>query len=303
VRVFFASDLHVDVRAGLAASARLASWTCQNATADDVLVLGGDYGNRDAPIRQCLELFAGFPGPKLALTGNHDVWAKAPAPGSSNARLEHLLDLFEGAGFHALERAPYRHGGVGFVGVMGWYDFSFREPSMNVPLEVYHAKGMPGLAGTVWADGDYVDWGVTDPQFTNAQVRALSAQFDAVSDLETVYAFTHHVPVVELLRPRDLPPGKHRRDVVPAKWLILNTYLGSDRLGHAILEHADRVALALCGHIHLARAVTREGVEFVSNGSSYEDKELIVVEGSSWSRRTFWADGPGGEAGGANRPT
>ncbi len=146
---------------------------------------------------------------------------------------------------------------------------------------------MPGFKGAVWADGDHVDWGVTDPQFTTTQVESLAKQLDALSEMEAVIVATHHVPVVELLRPRDLDPAVHRRDVVPKRWLILNTYLGSERLGSLIESHVANVPLALCGHIHLARQVERGGVLFASNGSDYKTKEVLVWEDGGLSRHRF----------------
>jgi len=287
MRVFFASDLHIDVRRGMPSSVQLASWVCAQSTPDDVLILGGDYGNDDESVARCLRLFRRFQGPKLAIAGNHDVWSKADAGAGSIARYDGLSRVFENVGFHPLEHRPYRHHGVGFAGAMGWYDFSLREDSLSVPLEVYHAKSMPGFSGVVWADGDHVDWGVTDPQFTSRQLERLSSQLDELVDLETVIVVTHHVPVVELLRPRDLDPSIHRRDVVPRRWLILNTYLGSDRFGHLIESHSARIPLALCGHIHLARQVERGGVLFASNGSSYETKEVIVWSDGQLERHQF----------------
>ncbi|MEM1348685.1 MAG: metallophosphoesterase [Myxococcota bacterium] len=231
MRVFFSSDLHVDVQRGMPSAVQLAAWVCQRSAPDDVLILGGDYGNDDDAVARCLRLFRRFRGAKLAIAGNHDVWSKHDAGAGSRARYEGLAGVFANVGFHALEHSPFRLGRVGFAGAMGWYDFSLREESLEVPLEVYHAKGMPGVPGVVWADGDYVDWGITDPQFTTTQLDNLARQLDALTELDLVIVATHHVPVVELLRPRDLDPALHRRDVVPRRWLILNTYLGSDRLG------------------------------------------------------------------------
>lgn len=286
MRVYFASDLHVDVRSGASSTARLARWVCDRARPEDVLVLGGDYGDTDEAIAACLEAFEGFLGPRLAIAGNHDVWARGEDV-DSRTRYEGLTGVFERAGFHALEREAFIHGGVGFVGAMGWYDYSFREPSLQIPLEVYHAKSMPGVAGPVWADGEYVDWGVTDPQFTTEQVRALRGQLESLEGVDEIVAVTHHVPVRALLRPQELDPSVHRRDVVPRKWLILNTYLGSQRLGELILRHAERVQVALCGHIHLPRMAQRGGVRFISNGSDYATKELIVYEGGRITRQRF----------------
>ncbi len=286
MKVYFASDLHYDVGAGKGASTALARYLDQHATADDVLLLGGDYGNDDDAVEACLALFADFPGHRLAIAGNHDAWVDTDVT-DSRARIARLSEQFDAAGFRSLEEEPAIIDGVGFAGAIGWYDYSFRVESLEVPIEVYESKGYPGAAGAVWNDARFVDWGVTDPEFTREQGESLARQLEALRGVERAIVVTHHVPTEALLRPDFLPPGVDRASVVPRKWLILNTYLGSSMFEDIIVDAPVDVELALCGHIHLGRSVERRGVRFVSNGSNHKTKELVVWRDGMLERLTF----------------
>lgn len=287
MRIFFASDLHYDVAIGPSGTAALAEWVCSEGTAEDVLLLGGDYANSDEKVRECLEHFEGFPGDKLAIAGNHDVWVVDTDDERSRERYDGLSEIYAEFGIHPLEDEPVNIGGVGFVGAMGWYDYTFRVESLDVPLEVYERKGFPGVPGPVWNDGRNVNWGIGDPDFTDEQLTRLEQQLDAVSDAESVVVMTHHVPTTGLLRPQFLPETVPRRIAVPRKWLILNTYLGSQRFEELLARHAERIDVAFCGHIHLSREAERSRVRFVSNGSDHKHKELVTYEAGELTRRSF----------------
>lgn len=287
MRVFFASDLHFDAEPGASVVVEMANYLRQTATPDDVLVLGGDYANDDQTLLECLELFEAYPGPKLAIAGNHDVWQPIDEATSSLERYAGLSALFERAGFHPLEDDPVVVNGVGFAGAMGWYDYSFREPTLDVPLAVYQDKRLPQSSEPVWNDARYVDWGRTDPEVTEWQLTRLRKQLDQLSEADKIIVVTHHVPTSGLLRPRWLPTFVPRRLVVPQKWLILNTYLGSRRFGDLLTEYDDQIDVALCGHIHLGRKTVQDGIVFISNGSNYRRKELLIYNEGRITRRRF----------------
>ncbi|MGM0557782.1 MAG: hypothetical protein ACQEVA_15465 [Myxococcota bacterium] len=67
----------------------------------------------------------------------------------------------------------------------------------------------------------------------------------------------------------------------------MNTYLGSKRFERLLNVYASRIELVMCGHIHLGREAWSSGLRFVSNGSSYETKELVVWSGGAVARRAF----------------
>ena len=170
---------------------------------------------------------------------------------------------------------------------MGWYDYTLRDPMLGVPMDVYRRKSTPRATGPVWNDALFAKWGMSDPDVTDWQLERLRSQFGQVDGAERVVAALHHVPTKKLLRPSFLPAFLPRRQVVPEKWLVLNTYLGSRRFEELLADYAERVEVAFCGHIHLGRDATASGVRFVSNGSSYRRKELLVWSNGELERVTF----------------
>jgi predicted phosphohydrolase len=290
MRLFFTSDLHVEHRVGRRASRTLAEWVQDRGRDSDVLILGGDYGHEDEAIEASLEMFVDFPGTVLAVAGNHDVWGDPDR--SSEARLHRLWAHFESLGFHPLGAEPIVVDGVGFVGGMGWYDYSFRDRELDVPMDVYRDKRLPWTEEPVWRDAEFVQWPDSDEERVDRQIERLRDHLATLPDTPEIVAAFHHVPSPTLLRPSVLPDGLPRRVLVPERWLILNTYLGSRRFGDVLAEETDdRVELALCGHIHLARRAVDRGVTFVSNGSDHDCKELIVYDGSHLRRRRFGPNG------------
>jgi 3',5'-cyclic AMP phosphodiesterase CpdA len=288
MRVFFASDLHYDKSRGRASARRLAEFVVTEGVADDILILGGDYANDDATVTSCLELFDAFAGRKAAIAGNHDIWVgEDAAAAQSMSRYRGLSDLFADAGVHPLEDEPLVFGNVALVGAMGWYDYSLRDPMLDVPMEVYRGKSTPRANGPVWNDALYAKWGMTDPEVTDWQLERITAQLEQVKDAESIIVALHHVPTKKLLRPSILPAFLPRRQVVPKKWLVLNTYLGSSRFEDLLADYADRIDSVFCGHIHLARRARTRDLRFASNGSSYREKELLVWADGHLTRRSF----------------
>ena len=285
MRLFFVSDLHMDAGRGTDSAVSLADWVTDEGEPQDVLILGGDYGNDDDTVNRCLDMFRSFPGRTLAIAGNHDVWVSEEE--SSLDRYRRLGDLFRTAGFHPLEEEPVVIGDVGFVGALGWYDYSFRVPELDVPMEVYRRKSMPGAGTPVWMDGVFVRWDFTDEEMTNRQVDRLRSHLEQLGDVSKIIVAIHHVPTEALLRPKMLPDFMPRRLVVPHKWLVLNTYLGSRRFGELLAGYADRIEVALCGHIHLGRRVVENGITYASNGSDYRSKEVVVYDPPELWRKKF----------------
>ncbi len=285
MRIFFANDLHYDARRGRASTEAMARWLVDEADEADVLILGGDYGNDEETIAECLALFEPFPGTRLAIAGNHDVWVDREA--SSWDRYHRLPELFEQAGFHPLEDEPIRVGDVGFVGALGWYDYSFRVPELGIDEEVYRDKRLPDSAQPVWKDAYYANWEASDPEVADWQLDRLRRQLEHLADAPEIVGALHHVPTERLLRPEILPDFMPRRLFVPHKWLVLNTFLGSQRFAELFAEFARRIDLVVCGHIHLARRAVEHGITFAANGSDYETKELLVYDPPRLYRRTF----------------
>lgn len=276
--IFATSDLHFGMRPdGDAATRRLAAHL-RGARSTDVLLLVGDLGVGDETIAECLALFLDFPGAKLAIPGNHDVWVPADAPIDSRERRARLPRLFRDAGFHPLEEGPIVIGGIGFAGCMGWYDYSFRDESLGYSLTCYETKCEPESTEPVWGDAEYVRWPWSDGEVAAREAARLGQHLQHLSDAREVIVVTHHLPTSRLLF--------HPRALVPKFWRFANAFLGSERLGVTIAKYPN-VRLALCGHIHEPREAAVGHQHFATVGGDYGRKALLSYDGSRIKRQWF----------------
>lgn len=281
MKMFFASDLHYRVRSeGDAAVRALANHLrAPNADKDDVLVLVGDLATDDEALRDCLRLFAGFPGRKCAVAGNHDVWVENGE--SSWTRYRRLSAIFRAQGFHPLEDEPLVIGGLGLAGSMGWYDYSFRDEEIGIPLYSYSKKTFPGAEGPLWNDANLVHWGMPDEDMARWQAERLERHLGMLWRCDEKIVAIHHVPTKRLLF--------HPRWILPRETRFANAFLGSERFGEIAVLH--RASLVVNGHIHMAGDKRIGGTRFMSIGGDYDAKQLIIRDGDRCVRRTFTSSG------------
>jgi hypothetical protein len=196
----------------------------------------------------------------------------------------------EAAGFHYLDRAPYVRDGVGFVGSIGWYDYSYRLDHLEIPLRFYEAKLAPGAAkslsryrhlcatsndipewalsvGTRWMDGANVHLPFNDAEFTERLVRKLEEHLAQLAGTaETIVAAIHHLPFRQLVLYKDNP-----------RWDFAAAFMGSERFGEVLLRH-DKVRHMFCGHAHKHDRVQIGRLECFCIGSTYRRKRFEVLE-------------------------
>jgi predicted phosphohydrolase len=248
----------------------------------DVLVLAGDVATGDAEHQQSvLALFSGFDGPRLYVPGNHDLWSDGRSGATERLYREQLPAIVESCGFRYLPTGPVLVDNVAFVGVVGWYDYSFRQqasprPGLKVtPLRpvtdgdtirlkaVRHRVGIAwedvaaedcaagGLAWTeageprslLWNDAVYIAWEAGDPEVCRREADQVTRWLAQLpAHVEQVVGVCHCVPFSDLL-------GGFTREVSLAH---CRGYMGSDLLGQAFAAD-PRVRMVLCGHAHHQR--------------------------------------------------
>jgi predicted phosphohydrolase len=192
MRIVVAADLHYHPRWSEALT-RLARQVREERPA--CLVLAGDVGHPLNYFRLGLALFADLDCPRLVLAGNHDLWA---GQYDSQTLWDQALEATaQAAGFIWLERENVRLGSLGICGTLGWYDYSARDPALEISDEDYYVnKGMFNN------DGNYINWSVTDQEFAAALVEGFSARLAALCDdpsITQVLAITHVPPFEENL--------------------------------------------------------------------------------------------------------
>jgi hypothetical protein len=239
-------------------------------------------------MERCLSRFT-HPGPKLFVPGNHELWTTEPD--SYGLLLVQLPARVRSLGWHWLQGEPFRADGVGIVGTIGWYDYSFAQPGLGIPRRFYERKVSPGAAAYFrnyadllersddvaahameivarWNDGRFVKLHRSDEHFLDELLGMLRGQLQRLSEgsTRTIVAATHHLPFRELL------PPSHS-----AQWDFTKAYLGSEKLGELLLEF-PKVKHLFCGHSHFPAQVQRGGILAVNIGSGYREKAFKVLE-------------------------
>lgn len=224
----------------------------------NVLVLAGDISSFDmVDYDDCLSHFDRFQGAKLAVAGNHDLWTRNT---SSMLRYREVLpDMLKKHRFHYLDAKPIIIEDIGFVGNMGWYDYSFRfqeetnggviiEDKLvklkDLPTEIYADKRFRLFDGKTksyecWADGDYIILPRSDESYADLLSQKLEFDISQVRDkARKLVAVTHHVPFANMVR-------INGRDVSN----IWCAYSGSEKTGRVLLAE-PKVTTLISGHTH-----------------------------------------------------
>ncbi len=291
MKLLITADLHYNIARCRPGVRRLAREAC--AAGGDAIVLVGDTAGSDlAPLRECLRLFADFPGRRFMVAGNHCLWTRDTDEGASLRRYRQTLpDAAADEGFEMLDHAPAFVDGVGLVGTVGWYDYSFRDRSLGIPEAFYRAKLAPGAAaylgghedllaahrddltdahlalGARWMDGVHVRLGISDEAFVEDQAHKLARHLaDAERRSERVLAFLHHLPFAELV-PTARPP----------RFAFAAAFMGSGRLGEPLLA-CRKLTDVYCGHSHWAAEARIKHIRAVNVGSTYTEKKLCKLE-------------------------
>jgi predicted phosphohydrolase len=285
MRLLVTADLHFNHRGSRPVAERLID--DMNAAGGDGVLLVGDTAVADGDsLEQCLSRFT-LRGPKLFVPGNHELWTET----SDSYKIFHtdLPRRVKAAGWHWLEGEPFIAGDAAVVGSVGWYDYSFAQPSLGIPRRFYERKVSPGGAERLadfadllsrtddvskaarkvvarWNDGKFVKLGRGDEAFLEERLGELRRSLDAVQHCSQIVAAVHCLPFRALL------PPSHS-----AQWDFTKAYLGSERIGSLLEEYAS-VTRAYFGHSHFAREATVGHIHAVNIGSGYRSKTFLRVD-------------------------
>jgi len=231
--------------------------------ADVLLIVGDTFVFKQEFLIKCLQLFDNFGGDKLFVAGNHDLWTHGV---NSLELYEKVLPrITRQCGFHYLDQKPFIKGKVGFVGNIGWYDYSFKDKSKPIPPYYYSSKQWPSVV--TWNDGLYVHLGISDSAFTEGVNRKLKRHLVQTSkQVSTIICAVHHVPFRQLLRTNHTSIDK-----------FLTAFSGSAETDK-IIRSFPKVKYVFCGHTHQKKKAIIDGITAINIGSDYLRKRFEVLE-------------------------
>lgn len=285
MRLLLTADLHYNHPRSRAPADELIEQ--MNRAGGDVLLVVGDTAAFDGPaLESCLSRFH-FPGPRLFVAGNHELWTHGP-DSHENFR-QSLPRRVRQLGWHWLQSQPFVADGVAIVGSVGWYDYSFAQENLGIPRRFYAAKVSPGAAEHLpqhtsllaktddlppharqvvarWNDGQFVKLHRSDEQFLEELLSELESQLDSLRGVHHVIAAVHHLPFAQLL------PPSHS-----AQWDFAKAYLGSGRIGDLFLRYTN-LRQVLCGHSHFPAEARVGHIHAINIGSGYRSKKFLSIE-------------------------
>jgi 3',5'-cyclic AMP phosphodiesterase CpdA len=247
MRVALTSDLHVEHHPDVVplVGERV------RALRPDVLVVAGDVSSQLGTLEAALTALREAAPRLVFVPGNHDLWTRAGEPSSRELYEREIPAACARAGADCVGRAPIDIGGVVFCGVTGWYDYSLRNRALDATFtRADYERGAWGrlrwndTARVVWPDddGDELD----APAICARQVASLKVQLAEAGTRPTVVV-THHLPFHGLVTSKGEPP-----------WDFINGFMGSERLGEAIVA-AGNVRAAVAGHTHFRKRLDVDG--------------------------------------------
>lgn len=288
MRIIITSDLHYNVARSRGPTEAIAREICTSG--GDVLLFVGDSASTDLSVLdQVLGLFESFKGVKLLVAGNHELWTIGGADSLAKYERE-VAESCRRNGVHYLDASPIRLGDIGFVGNVGWYDFSFRPAAMRIPLRFYRHKVAPGAAACLekhrhllaedtdvppaarevtsrWMDGERVRLPMGDVEFTQALACKLRRHLEEIdAQVDRIIVGLHHLPFAELV-PRTIIPN----------WAFAGGFLGSELFGETLLEF-PKISHVFCGHSHREMTCRKGHLFCKSIGSTYRAKQYEVLE-------------------------
>jgi len=281
MRLAFTSDIHVDssprnVELIPVLVERIA------ANAPDVFILAGDIGSERGEFAKGLAAFADLTCPKLVVPGNHDIWIDSKRQllkgiDSTRKYYELLPAICREHGFVPLWMTPYRIGEIGFIGSIGWYDYTFRNHRFDdeITMEMY-ATGQYGRS--MWIDMRRAWWlrepadklrnperkrlCKSDGEVCDEMIASLMKQADELSadGVPQIVAVIHHLPFARM--------ANYIEDL---SWDFFATFLGSERMGEALLRN-ERITHAICGHTHYKNDLTVGHIRGLTSPIGYIDE-------------------------------
>jgi predicted phosphohydrolase len=248
MKIVYTSDLHYDASPHNPEAIRQVAAEFKKLE-PDVVILAGDLGDTLDSLEKVLTCFADIDAARLLVPGNHDLWiepGKGFGQGSdSGEKYASLIPALAGRlDFVDLGQGPFYLGNVGFVGSLGWYDYTLADPRLGLSPEDYQAHR---FGDKVWWDHSRINWrrypratdevGLTDREICEGLAAKLEAHIlEAENQAERIVAVVHTCPFEAVFERSEEPH-------------FFDAFQGSARLGEILLAH-DKIEYCVTGHKH-----------------------------------------------------
>jgi len=281
MKIAYTSDLHTDYSTR---NAELVPYLSERIAeiAPEIFVLAGDIATQRGIFAETLAKFSDLTCVKLLVPGNHDIWIESKRQlrrgiDSSRKYYDLLPEICEDHGFIPIWIRPHIVDDIGFIGSIGWYDYSFRNRKFDDRITTQMYAGGTYGRGT-WVDSIRAWWlrkpmdkrhrpvrnrlCKTDGEVCSEMVESLRRDCRELSNnsIRRIAAVIHHLPFMKMVRHTD----DLSRD-------FFSAFVGSDKMGAALLEDS-RVSHVICGHLHRKRTHRINGIQAVSSPIGYHDE-------------------------------
>ncbi len=241
MRIFTVSDIHIDYDQNR-------HWLHQLSLADyqhDLLILAGDISDKIELVKDCFETLKQRFASLLYVPGNHDLWVHR---NDSHNSLEHFALLQKMAADYGIHMQPLHLETVSIVPLLGWYDYSFGQPSPEIL--------------SAWMDFMACKW---PPNFNQA---AITQFFTSMNEAhlniknQSIISFSHFLPRLDVM-----PTS------VPANRRFLYPVLGTTRLEAQI--RTLQANIHIYGHSHINRYLTLDNTLYINNAFGYPHETYL----------------------------
>ncbi len=235
MRVFAISDIHIDYPE---------NWRWLNGLSrvdyrQDVLILAGDISDETGLLAEAFEIITQRFDTVLFVPGNHDLWVHRNGHKDSLARFDYIRRLAVDIGL-AVE--PVQFDTLTIIPLLGWYDYSFGQPTSKL------RQGWMDFSACKWPAG-------FDEAAITAYFLAMNEPYLELTN-QTIITFSHFLPRIDLM-PLIIPP--HKRGVYPV--------LGSHHLERQIRRLES--AMHIYGHSHINMRNFKDNTIYINNAFGY----------------------------------
>ncbi len=244
MRIFALSDIHVDFEA----NARwILSLSAQDYR-DDFMILAGDVSDCLSLLAKNLEFLAYRFKKVFFVPGNHDLWVIRD--GKCKTSFDKFTEIVAVMGNCGVSGAAFHGDTLSILPLLGWYDYSFGEPSTELT--------------NAWADFLFCKW----PE--NTGMKEVAYRFAAMNEPlvrpanNYVISFSHFVPRIDVMPDFISEPNR-----------IVYPVLGSNLLERQIRR--IRSDIHVYGHTHVNRRVEIDGAVYINNALGYPSETRIAA--------------------------